>query len=144
MKKLALIIAFVFTFAVFANAQSNSQIAVNIPFDFYVQNQKMPAGDYRIESISPQSNQPFLIFRQKDGKATAIILAITAKSNFDDKKSQITLNFSRYDDYYFLSEIRNPLQLTEFSFNPSKTEKFLAKKFGKPTQEMVAVNSAQK
>lgn len=144
MKNFALIIVFVFIFAAFANAQVHKQIAVHIPFDFYVQNQKMTAGDYLIESISPQSNQSTLVFREKSGKAKGILKTIPIELNKDRKSFEPKLIFNRYGSEYFLAEIRNPLEESGFAVRATKTEKILAKKFGKPTQETVSMSLAQK
>ncbi len=144
MKNLALIIIFVFTFAVFVNAQSNKQIVVQVPFDFYVQNQKLNAGDYLIENASSQSNQSTLIIREKSGKAKGILTTNLIELAKDRKSFAPTIIFNRYGNEYVLAEIRNPLEDIGFTVRIAKTEKYLAKQFGKPTQETIAVNPAQK
>ena len=103
MKKLVLLIGLIFTFGVLANAQSHKQIAVHVPFDFYVQGQKMTAGDYIIESASPQSAQSTFIFRQKDGKDSKILMTIPVELKNDRKSSEPTMIFNRYGDNYFLA-----------------------------------------
>ncbi|MBX7171823.1 MAG: hypothetical protein K1X72_12755 [Pyrinomonadaceae bacterium] len=140
MKKLALLIGLVFTFGVLANAQSTKQIAVHVPFDFYVKGQKMNAGDYVIESASPQSNQAALIFREKSGKAKGMLITIPIDLGNNQMAAAPFMLFNRYGDEYFLKEIFNPLENIGFGVSSTKTEKYIAKKFGKPTQETVAMN----
>ncbi|HRH41908.1 MAG TPA: hypothetical protein PKY82_09710 [Pyrinomonadaceae bacterium] len=144
MKNLLLLVVLVFTFGTLANAQSGKQIAVHISFDFYVQNQKLTAGDYFIESVSPQSNQSTLIFRQKDGKAKKILMTIPIELKDDRKSFEPTMLFNRYGEEYFLAEIRNPLERLGFGLTATKSEKSLAKRFGKPIQETVAMSSVKK
>ena len=144
MKNLILLITLIFTFGILANAQSQHPITAHVPFDFYVQNQKMTAGDYIVESISPQSAQPILIFRQKAGKGKRILLTITTKLNGEQKLEQPTMVFNRYGDEYFLAEIRNPFEKLGFEVPKTKEEKSLTQNFGKPTQESVGMKLVKK
>lgn len=49
-------ISFVFLFTVVsANAQSDGKLVAHVPFDFYVQGQKLQAGDYMIKSVNPRA-----------------------------------------------------------------------------------------
>ena len=144
MKNLTLLIALIFTFGILANAQSQQPITAQVPFDFYIQNQKMTAGVYVVESISPQSAQPILIFRQKDGKGKRIVMTIPFEINGEQKLEQPTMFFNRYGDEYFLSEIRNPLEKLSFEISTANEEKSLARNFGKPTQESVGMGLVKK
>lgn len=126
MKNFAFIIVFLFSSISFANAQSTSQIAVNVPFDFYIQNQKLTAGNYLIESVSPQSNQPLLVFRGKSGKVGLILMMNPTKLKSGNKSSKISVVFNRYGEEYFLTEIRNTSAAIAFTINANKTEKLLA------------------
>lgn len=137
MQKLALIIGFVFTFAMFANAQVHSQVSVRVPFDFYVQNQKLPAGDYLIESVWRESNSSPLVIRQKKGKVKMLFTANRLSFENDRKSFISTLTFNHYGGEYILAEIRNPSEELGLSIRVAKIERVLAKQFGKPTQETV-------
>lgn len=144
MKNLVLLIALTFTFGVFANAQSQMQIAVHVPFDFYVQNQKMTAGDYLIESASPRSVQSTLIFRQKDGKAKKILMTIPIEINGLRKSLEPTMRFNRYDNEYFLVEIRNPLENLGFALPKVKREEYFVRTIGQPTQAILKMNPVKR
>lgn len=145
MKNIALIIVFLFSFLSFANAQSNKQIAVNIPFDFYIQNQKLSAGEYLIESLSRESNQSLstLVIRDKSGKAKGVIKTDLLELHINKKSITPALIFNCYGKEYFLAVISNPAEERGFAFRTTKTEKSIAKQFGKPIQETVAFNLAQ-
>ena len=137
MKKAAFIIGFLFTFAILANAQTHKQIAAHIPFDFYVKDQKMRAGDYLIESISPHSNQSMLVIKTKSGEAKGMLITLPIELNKSRKFLLPKIIFNRYNYEYFLAEIHNPLGEIGFEITKTKMEKYVAKKFGKPTQETV-------
>lgn len=144
MKNFALVIIFVFTFLTFANAQSDKQISVHIPFDFYVQNQKMKAGDYLLENISSQSNNRPWILRKKKNSVKVILTIIPTELTRERKSFPLNIIFNRYGNEYILAQIRNPLENLGFDVNAAKTEKYLARQSGKPSKEIVAVNSHQK
>jgi hypothetical protein len=144
MKNITFLISLVFTFGIFANAQSSKQIAVHVPFDFYVRDQKMPAGDYLIESAFPESIQSALIFRQKDGKAKKILITLPIDLNRNQKFAVPTMLFNRYGDSYFLTQIRNPYESLGFTLPTAKSEKLLAGKSGNPTQETVVMSLVKK
>jgi hypothetical protein len=144
MNKILLLIVLMFTSGTLVNAQSNRQIAVHVPFDFYVQNQKMPAGDYVIESASPRSAQSTLIFREKNGKSKKILMTIPIEINILRNPSDPTLLFNRYKNEYFLAEIRNPLENLGFALPKMKQEKIYSTKLGQPTRELVTMNLVKK
>lgn len=88
--------------AVSARAQASLPLTANIPFEFVVGNQTLPAGEYRIERLL--SGRPdVLLIRGKDSHAlTAVMtMAVLAK----DWQAESKLIFNRYGDHYFLSQI---------------------------------------
>ncbi len=73
----------------------------NIPFAFQVGNKTLPAGEYRVQSMSTGSRDVQLIC-QKDGDAlTVLTIAVDSK----DGKSEPGLIFNQYGNSYFLSQI---------------------------------------
>jgi len=124
-----------------ANAQTNNQVAANIPFDFYVNNQKFAAGEYVIERANPSSLEASLIFRQKDGKNSRIVMMLPLAVNAQSGKAQPSLIFNRYGAEYFLSEIRNPADSFGAQLPKVKKERSLAMQFGEPTREIVRLSS---
>lgn len=122
-----------------SNAQTHSQIAVNVPFDFYVKNQKFTAGKYLIESLNPRSNQTNLVIRQKDGEAKMVVMMLPLTVNGERSEAKPILIFNSYGSTYFLSEIRNPVENFGAQLLKTKEEKNLARQFGNPTREAVAL-----
>jgi len=84
-----------------AFAETPDSIHVNVPFDFSVGKQVLPAGSYAIERAWPD-NPEILRIHALDKKAAAVVL-----SSVDDTQAgDPALFFHRYDDQFFLYEIR--------------------------------------
>jgi hypothetical protein len=131
-------VSFLFALGVVATpAQVQSQIAVSVPFDFYVKNQKLAAGEYRIESLNPRSNQPDIVIRQKNGRVKELVmmLRLTLSGAGSDPKPRLV--FNRYGSNYFLSEITNPTENFSAHMPKSKVEKTLTHQFGKAERETI-------
>ena len=138
-------ISFVMLFAVVsASAQTNNQVAANIAFDFYVKNQKFAAGEYIIERANPSSLQSALIFRQKDGKNSRIVMMLPLAVNALSSKTQPSLIFNRYGADYFLAEIRNPADSFGAQLPKVKKERTIAKQTGAAKREIVVLTSNQR
>ena len=75
-------------------------IRVNIPFDFYLGSQKLPAGEYTVVRHA----DPALIHLYDGNGHTSAALS-NAVSN-RSKTWDAQLVFNRYGDQYFLSEVR--------------------------------------
>ena len=81
-------------------------VKANIPFDFTVNNNVLPAGTYTISSLSPNAIQ----IRNVNGHAAELSLVQN-----DEKRSKTpVLVFQRYGNQYFLHEIlaANALNVT--------------------------------
>jgi hypothetical protein len=60
--------------AVAAQAQPGGRrMIANIPFQFNVGDQTMPAGEYTVTQINPSSDRAVLQLRSKDGRSAAMI-----------------------------------------------------------------------
>jgi hypothetical protein len=120
-----------------ADAQTNSRVVANIPFDFYVGSQKMPAGEYVIDKVFPQHDKTTLSLRRQDGKANAMALTIPTTVK---KRKDAILSFNRYGDVYYLSKILNPFAEFGVELKQGKTEINLARQSGKSKRETVSIN----
>ena len=81
-----------------AHAESGILVA-DIPFDFYVGAQKLPAGRYTVRT----EGDPALL-RIYDGAGHATLTYSHAINTSDTTRSLMI--FNRYGDQYFLSEVR--------------------------------------
>ena len=90
--------------SVSANAQSlNYRLTANIPFDFSVAGEKLPAGKYWINRAPLGNGDAVVQIQNTDGHKTITRLTIPV-STLDPAKDS-SLVFHRYGDQYFLSEI---------------------------------------
>ena len=87
----------------FAAAGDRIAMRVHIPFDFYMENQMMQAGDYRFEMGSGfDAIASRVTVQDKEGRGIRMILT-HAGSQTDASLS--ALRFNRYGNGYFLSNV---------------------------------------
>jgi hypothetical protein len=89
----------------FAAAAANAQgfnVRGNIPFDFVVSNQTLPAGEYEVRPGAP--SDLMLIIQSSDGSKAA--LAITYACGGGAPSKQTELVFHHVGRQYFLSQIQ--------------------------------------
>ncbi len=101
--------------AVSAGAQDHG-LKANVPFNFTVNGDSLPAGNYTIGSSSAN----VLSLKSQQGKVN--IWAIGMAST-NEPGEPGTLLFHKYGDRYFLSEIRYPHSSTKVHLPTSRTEK---------------------
>lgn len=84
-----------------AQAQSDSLIAANIPFNFVIKDRAFPAGEYTLTLVQVGGSDAVRI-QSADGHITAFVPthSASAKANAEPK-----LVFDRYDDQYFLAQV---------------------------------------
>lgn len=85
-----------------AHAQAIAVVEAKIPFDFVVENHKLPAGEYRIEPVF-KGRLDRLMIRRRDGGAVTTVL--TMPSQAKELQTETRLIFRRYGNEYFLSQI---------------------------------------
>jgi hypothetical protein len=84
------------------SAQSKGRIEINVPFDFSLGNQTLPAGAYSIRQLSQTS----MLIESADGR-TRVIAQATGRVQMDtnEKAPQEKLVFHQYGDKYFLAQV---------------------------------------
>jgi hypothetical protein len=80
-------------------AQSDMHLKVNIPFEFSVGNEVLPAGEYTVRYVA----QSALVIQCFDRNASQIFWTFGARSS--KTRNESSLVFHRYGDEYFLSTI---------------------------------------
>ena len=85
--------------AVAAQAQTSGrkQLIANIPFQFNVGNKTLPAGEYSVREVNPESGG-VLLLRSRDGNASAMIQVESVISKAPESAKLI---FHRYGNKYF-------------------------------------------
>lgn len=106
-----------------AESSMRNACYANVPFDFYVGNSKMSAGEYTIQESNSGSAQ--LVVRKNDGGDSACVLSFGAVPQSSESSGKLV--FHRYNDDYFLSEIWKARNETGHVINPSKQELELKK-----------------
>ena len=125
-----------------ANAQSDGKLVAHVPFDFYVQGQKLSSGDYTIRSLNPRAGQTSLLISRTDGKTQKMVIMMPTTSCATDGAASIV--FNRYGNDYFLSELINPAESFDAKLRMSKQESSLARSVGNPEKEVVAMSRARR
>jgi hypothetical protein len=101
-----------------APARSAAALLVNIPFDFYVGKELLPAGDYRFEmgAMTPfTAKSSSLLVRRQDGSPVTGIFTIPGSGSLSIDTDR--LHFNRYGNKYFLARI----ECLEFQADLRKT-----------------------
>lgn len=81
-------------------AQSSTPMKVNVPFNFVAGAKTLPAGEY---SVQADGSSRLVWIRSADYKTTLNLIANSAENA--QMNGVGALNFNRYGDRYFLSEI---------------------------------------
>jgi hypothetical protein len=84
------------------SAQSRGKIEINVPFDFSLNNQTLPAGAYSIKQLSQNS----MLVESADGQ-TRVIAQTPGRVQWDanEKAPQEKLVFRQYGNQYFLAQV---------------------------------------
>jgi hypothetical protein len=96
-------------------AQSEA-VRANVPFDFTVGKQLLPAGTYTIKAKS----SGLIVIRNYDKPITVLTIA---EPDGNKSPNRGKLMFHKYGDQYFLSEILCDSAGMDVAFRPSKVEK---------------------
>jgi len=104
----------ILTFQSTGSAQSTVMQA-SIPFDFYIADTLMPAGNY---TVSPLAGRAVLSFAGRNGHAATVLTLPVWNRNPDTNR----LVFNRYGNTYFLSELDWAGYEAAHSFHQSKLE----------------------
>ena len=96
-------VGFVMLMAVAAHAQSARVQRASVPFDFNVGGRTLPAGEYRVERINPQSYPAAVVIRSKDGRLSLTLMTRDAESNGTEDEARLV--FNRYGERYFLAQV---------------------------------------
>jgi hypothetical protein len=100
----ALLVMAIITAGASAQAQTlQYKLTVDIPFDFSVSAQKLPAGKYWVSRAQESSGDTVVQIKSTDGHSMANRFSIPIVTFKTKKQGQLV--FHRYGDQYFLSEV---------------------------------------
>jgi hypothetical protein len=100
---------------------AQSTMRVSIAFDFYIGAQKFPSGNYIVEVSSKY-------LKVSDWEGHAAFALTNAVANPESRTLSVAkLLFTRYDNFYFLSEVRRAGYSNGNGLIPSHLESQIAK-----------------
>src|SRR5689334_5038579 len=124
--KLISIVLFVSAAAVVsASAQVHNRLIANVPFDFYIGDQKLDAGEYVVESMNKSADGTAVRFTTNDGKRS-IFVKLSPMEIGSLQNSAAMITFNRYGAAYYLAEIKNPGESFGARAIPTRQERVLA------------------
>ena len=88
--------------AVPGNADNTKKIKVTIPFDFFVGNKQLKAGDYVVQSWGPASGSA-LLFRSEDESVRQIVFPVPVETNKSGNHERLV--FHRHGAEQFAAEV---------------------------------------
>jgi hypothetical protein len=103
-----------------AQASGSQKINAHIPFAFNVGRTSLPAGEYTITVLNPNSDRKVLQIRSADGKSSALIQTNELNANAPE---QTKLVFNRYGNRYFFAQARMAGESTTFATVKSSAER---------------------
>ena len=123
----ALLVMAIITAGVSAQAQSlQYKLTADIPFEFTVTGEKLPAGNYSVSRATEASGDTVLQVRSTDGQSTVTRFSIPVFTFNPKDKGRLV--FHRYGDDYFLSEVWPAGGGTGRTFPKSHKERELERK----------------
>lgn len=114
------IAAFATAFTTNAFGQAGKTVRANVKFDFQIGDRIYPAGEYRIESISRQSDNILQIRSVGDANKKQIIVANYSNAG---KRQTPKLAFQKYGESYFLTQIVFDSEQWGYSIRPSRRQR---------------------
>ena len=135
-------VGFFMLMAVAAHAQTPRVQTASVPFDFNVGGRTLPAGEYRVERINPQSYPAAVVLRSKDGRLSLTLLTRNTESNGTEGDARLV--FNRYGERYFLAQVWHAADPTGLQLPTSTGERRLRRGLrigAAPAQRSVALVS---
>ena len=87
--------------------------SIDVPFDFYISGNKLPAGEYSLDLIAPT----YVMLRSKDGKTAQDLYFLQIAVPGKDPASKVV--FAQRDGKYYFSQVWSWVGKSQLSsFNP--------------------------
>jgi len=102
-------------------AQTNQELVADIPFEFTVCSEQLPAGRYKVRSLTVS---PHVMLVRGD-ESRSVIMACAHEVQVPKRTTTGKLIFNRYGDKYFLSELWLQGEITGTELFKSEQEQAL-------------------
>lgn len=111
------------------------EVRADVPFNFIVGSQQLPAGRYQLRS----EGESTILIQNRDRAIAVLSLSLCSAG---ESATGSSLVFNKYGDRYFLSEIHSPIAVLNLEIPRSKLEKRAQTEQAslEPTRIMVAGN----
>lgn len=135
------IMMFLAVVTITAEAQvfGSKQMRAHIPFAFNVGKKVLPAGEYTVKVLNPNSDRTVLQIRSKDGRVSALVQTNNTKSDNADAAKVV---FNRYGDTYYFAQAQMAGDSTTLAAVKTSAERNkqheLARNGSKSTVEILA------
>lgn len=103
-----------------AQSQGSQKMRARIPFAFNAGKTELPAGEYTITVLNPNSDRKVLQIRSAGGKLSALIQTSELDTNTAE---QTKLVFNRYGDKYFFAQAQMAGESTTLAAVRSSVER---------------------
>ena len=124
-----------------AQSLGGYRIRANIPFDFNINEKKLPAGEYSVGRAINSSDDLLVSVQDHQGRSKAIRLSNAVVRSRPNGKALLV--FHRYGDQYFLYQVWPAGATMGREFQKSKSEREVQKQLaGNSTRRGVAENVA--
>src|ERR1700730_11206128 len=123
-----------------AHAQIIGEHRVDIPFQFYAGNAKLPAGEYVVRMLD-NSNLRVMEIRAADGSTSALFGVEDAQVNSAPPESELI--FNKYGNRYFLAELFDEGNPDGSRVPESSLEKRISKKVAEAQEHVPANDQGQ-
>jgi hypothetical protein len=103
-----------------AQASGSQKMRARIPFAFNVGKTELPAGEYTVTGLNPNSDRKVLQIRSTNGKLSALIQTSELDTNTAE---QTKLVFNRYGNRYFFAQAQMAGEATTLAAVRSSVER---------------------
>lgn len=133
--RLALMFSLLFVAATAqAQAQATRKVTVNIPFEFSVGEERLPAGEYVVKSATRYSDKALVVRSVESGRASsALIITSAVAPESKGARHAAKLEFRRYGDQFFLYRVWTDGHARQLS--TSRRERTLRRELAKNAKE---------
>jgi len=131
------VVAFAILTGLSVKAQSTRLLAAEIPFNFYVSDKALPAGEYRFEATQLGGSDALKI-QSKNGHFT-VFVQVRLSTPMSNKFESI-VRFHRLGDQYFLSQVQGFEEKAVYTLSRSHLERSaFARSKSTPKQSTVSI-----
>ena len=118
-------------------AQTNQELVASIPFEFTVCTEQLPAGTYKVRSLTSATPHVMLV---RSDESRSVIMACAHEVQVPKRTTTGKLIFNRYGDKYFLSELWLQGERTGTELIKSEQEQALVREVkGRKPREKVTI-----